>query len=316
MGVPGLGVIGTGFWGRNHARVIHELEAVELVGVCDLDPSKAREIGEQYNVEWYTRDEDLVARNDLDAVCVCTPTVTHADIALKLIARGKHVLIEKPIAENVTQAQGIVDAAEREGVFTMTGFIERFNPGFRRLKQMVVKEEVGTVVLAFARRVGSWPVRVGDVGVLKDAAIHDIDIVRHLYDDDPAILFARAGSLRHTHEDFVQIMMGFEGIKTAFVEANWLTPQKIRTLRVTGSDAIATLNYLTQEIVLEDEEKTLKLTHEWEEPLKNELEHFATCVRTNDTPAVTGFDGLRALQIAEAAIRSAHTGKAIQLRWR
>jgi UDP-N-acetylglucosamine 3-dehydrogenase len=153
------------------------------------------------------------------------------------------------------------------------------------------------------------------VGVLKDAAIHDIDIARHLYDDDPAILFARAGSLRHTFEDFVQITMGFEGIKTAFVEANWLTPHKIRTLTVTGSDAIAILNYLTQEIVLEDEEKTLKLKHEWEEPLKNELEPFATCIRTKKAPAVTGFDGLRALQIAEAATRSAHTGKAIQLHW-
>jgi UDP-N-acetylglucosamine 3-dehydrogenase len=315
MGIPGLGIIGTGFWGRNHARVIHEMETAELVGVCDLDPSKAREIGEKYNVEWYTRDEDLIARNDIDAVCVCTPTVTHADIALKLIARGKHVLIEKPIAETVGQAQQIVDAAEREGVFTMTGFIERFNPGFRRLKEMVVREEIGTAVLAFARRVGSWPVRVGDVGVLKDAAIHDIDIARHLYDDDPAILFARAGSLRHTFEDFIQITMGFEGIKTAFVEANWLTPHKIRTLTVTGSDAIAILDYLTQEIVLEDKEKTLKVKHEWEEPLKNELEHFATCIHTKKAPAVTGFDGLRALQIAEAATQSAHTGKAIQLHW-
>lgn len=315
MGTPGLGIIGTGFWGKNHARVIHELESAKLVGVCDLNPSKAKEIGEKYNVKWYTRDDDLIAQNDIDAFCVCTPTITHANIALKLIAQGKHVLIEKPIAENVEQAQQIVDAAEREGVLTMTGFIERFNPGVQRLKHMVEKEEIGTTVLAFARRVGSWPVRVGDVGVLKDSAIHDIDIVRHLYDDDPTIIFARAGSLRHRYEDFIQIMMGFEGKKSALIEANWITPHKIRTLTVTGSDAIAILDYQTQEIVVEDKEKTVKLKREWEEPLKNELEHFVTRIRDKRVPDVTGFDGLRALQIAEAAIRSVHTGKAIQLRW-
>jgi UDP-N-acetylglucosamine 3-dehydrogenase len=308
-----VGVIGTGFWGKNHARVLSELENTDLIAVCDTDPVRASAIGKKYGVNWHSQSGGLLMRDDVEAVCICTPTVTHAEIALKAIKYGKHVLIEKPIASSAEQAESILVEANRRGVFVMTGFIERFNPGLQRVKNVIERGEVGEVVLAFARRVGRWPERIGDVGVIKDSAIHDIDIMRFLFGEDPSAVYARAGSLGHRFEDYAQIILSFSGIKTAFVEANWLTPHKVRTLTVTGKDAIVTVDYLTQEIVIEDVGKVVKQEHGWVEPLKSELEHFGNCITRNEEPDVTGLDGLRALQIAEAALTSVKEGEAVRL---
>jgi len=195
----------------------------------------------------------------------------------------------------------------------MVGFIERFNPGLTRVKNIIDRGEIGDVVLAISRRVGSWPERIGDVGVVKDSAIHDLDIMRFLFGEDPQTVYARAGSLNHRFEDYAQIMLSFSGVKTAFVEANWLTPHKVRTLTVTGSKGIVNTDYITQEITIEDDAKEVKPKTTYSEPLKLELEHFADSIINDREPNVTGLDGLRALQIAEASLKSAKTGKTIPL---
>ena len=167
---------------------------------------------------------------------------------------------------------------------------------------------------ATARRVSQWPERIGDVGVVKDSAIHDIDMMRYIFDEDPKNVFAKAGKLRHKRfEDYAQIMLTFSHGKTAFIEANWLTPYRIRKLIVTGSKGIVTLDYLSQEIVIETEEKTFIPRYKWEEPLKRELEHFVKCVIENKQPLVSGLDGLKALIICEAALKSAAKEKSINL---
>jgi len=309
----GFGVIGTGFWGKNHARALSELKNTQLIAVCDTDASKAEEIGKKYGAVWYTSDEELLKRRDVDAVCICTPTTTHADIVFKAIKYKKHVLVEKPMASTTDQAKTIVKMVEERRELMMVGFIERFNPALQKLKNIIEQGELGEVVLAFARRVGRWPERIGDVGVIKDSAIHDIDIMRFLFEEDPSRIYARAGSLRHTFEDYVEIMLSFSGIKTGFVEANWLTPHKVRTLSVTGKDAIATIDFITQELVIEDTGKVIKYKNDWKEPLLLELEHFANCISENKPPEVTVLDGLRALQISETAINSAQTGRAIDV---
>lgn len=313
MGRAGFGVIGAGFWGRNHARVLNEMEDAQLVAVCDTDRARAEEAGRRFGADWYSEDEALLGRDDVEAVCVCTPTATHAEIAIKTIHHGKHVLVEKPMASTVEEAREILRTAEKRGVHVMVGFIERFNPGVQRERRLIEEGALGEVVLAFAMRVGSWPERIGDVGVIKDTAIHDLDIMRFMFREEPRNVYARAGSLGHRFEDYAQIMMGFSGIKTGFVEANWLTPHKIRRLTITGSRAIATLDYITQEVTIEDAEKVLKPTHRWEEPLKLELQHFVNCVIEDREPVVTGFDGLRALEIAEAAFKSIRTKNVVGL---
>jgi UDP-N-acetylglucosamine 3-dehydrogenase len=197
----------------------------------------------------------------------------------------------------------------------MVGFLMRFIPGVQRIKQASEKGEIGTLVYATARRVSEWPERIGDVGVVKDLAIHDIDIARYLFNDDPVEIYAKLGNLRHKKfEDHAQILLTFKGEKTAFIEANWLTPYKIRKLTVTGSEAIMTLDYITQEITIETAGQTVAPRYEVKEPLKLELQHFANAVTNNEETMISGMDGLKALQIAEAALKSARRKTAVKLK--
>ena len=310
----GVAVIGVGFWGRNHARVYMEIPEAELIGVCDIDAKRAKETAEKYGVEAYTDSKKLLKRSDVDAVSICTWTTTHAKETIRALKAGKNVLVEKPIASTVREAKQIVKMAENERLILMTGFIERFNPGVERVIKTIEEGSIGDVVSATSRRVSEWPERVGDVGVVKDSAIHDVDMMRYIFDEDPKTVFAKTGKLRHKRfEDYAQIMLTFSHGKTAFIEANWLTPYKVRKLIITGSKGIVTLDYLSQEIVIETEEKTFIPRYKWEEPLKRELEHFVECVRKNKQPLASGLDGLKALIICEAVLKSAVKGKSVNL---
>ena len=310
----GVAVIGVGFWGRNHARVYMEIPEAELIGVCDIDAKRAKETAEKYGVEAYTDSKKLLKRSDIDAVSICTWTTTHAKETIRALKAGKNVLVEKPIASTVREAKQIVKMAENERLILMTGFIERFNPGVERVTKTIEEGSIGDVVSATSRRVSEWPERVGDVGVVKDSAIHDVDMMRYIFDEDPKTVFAKTGKLRHKRfEDYAQIMLTFSHGKTAFIEANWLTPYKVRKLIVTGSNGIVTLDYLSQEIVIETEEKTFIPRYKWEEPLKRELKHFVECVRKNKQPLASGLDGLKALIICEAVLKSAAKGKSVNL---
>ena len=310
----GVAVIGVGFWGRNHARVYMEIPEAELIGVCDIDAKRAKETAEKYGVEAYTDSKKLLKRSDVDAVSICTWTTTHAKETIRALKAGKNVLVEKPIASTVREAKQIVKMAENERLILMTGFIERFNPGVERVIKTIEEGSIGDIVSATSRRVSEWPERVGDVGVVKDSAIHDIDMMRYIFDEDPKTVFAKTGKLRHKRfEDYAQIMLTFSHGKTAFIEANWLTPYKVRKLIITGNKGIVTLDYLSQEIVIETEEKTFIPRYKWEEPLKRELKHFVECVRKNKQPLASGLDGLKALIICEAVLKSAAKGKSVNL---
>ena len=310
----GVAVIGAGFWGRNHARNFTELSETELLAVCDVDPERAKAVAEQFHVDVYTDSKKLLRRRDVEAVTICTWSTNLAAETLRALKAGKHVLVEKPMASTTREANKIVNLAQRKERILMVGFLMRFIPGVQRIKEAIDKKEIGTLVCATARRVSQWPVRIGDVGVIKDLAIHDIDVTRHLFADDPVAVYAKAGALRHKFEDYAQIMLTFKEAKTAFIEVNWLTPHRIRKLIVTGSEAIMTLDYLTQELTIETAEQTLTPRYKWVEPLKLELQHFSHCVLKNEQPLITGTDGLKALKIAEAALKSARKCTKIKLK--
>ncbi|MCW3981473.1 MAG: Gfo/Idh/MocA family oxidoreductase [Candidatus Bathyarchaeota archaeon] len=309
-----IGVIGVGFWGKNHARVLSELPQTELVAICDLDLERAQGIAEKYGAEAYKDSREMLHHCDIDAASVCTWTTTHAVEALRVLRAGRHVLVEKPLASTITEAKKIVAYARAKERHLMVGFIERFNPSVQNAKAVLEEGKIGELVSATAKRVSQWPERIGDVGVVKDYAIHDIDIMRRVFEEDPKTVYARVGNLKHKeYEDYAQIMLTFKGGRTAFIEANWLTPYKIRDLTLTGSDAILSLDYIKQEITVETSERTLKPRYEWKEPLKLELQHFAESILANEQPEVTGVDGLKALVIAEAAIKSSKQGRAVNL---
>jgi len=311
----GVAVIGTGFWGRNHARVFKELEETELIAVCDVDAERAKAVAKQFSAKSYTNAGKMLKREDIEAVSICTWSTGLAKEALKTLKAGKHVLAEKPMATNVKQAGKLLETAEKEGLHLTVGFLMRFIPGVRHIKKKVEDKTIGDLVCATARRVSQWPERIGDVGVVKDVAIHDIDVMRYLFNEDPIAVYAKTGRMKHRKfEDYTQIMLSFEGGKSGFIESNWLTPYKTRILVVTGSEAIMKLDYITQELTIEDAEETVQPRYPWQEPLKLELQHFANCVLKREKPLITGMDGLKALQIAEAVLKSSAKGRVIKLR--
>jgi len=311
-----MAVVGAGFWGRNHVRVLGEIPEVELIAVCDIDKQRADALSEKYGLKSYGDSMEMYREEEIDAVTICVWSSKLAEESIKALKAGKHVFVEKPMASSVREAQRVLRLAEIKKLKLQVGFIERFNPGVRRVKRAIEDGDIGTPVSATARRVSKWPQRIGDVGVVKDTAIHDIDVIRFLFQEDPASVYASAGCLRHEKfEDFAQIMLSFSSGKSAFIEANWLTPYKIRKLTVTGSEAIVNLDYITQEITIETSGETLTPRHEWEEPLKIELRHFVNCVLDGGEPLVSGIDGIKALKIAEAALKSAAEGRAVKISW-
>jgi UDP-N-acetylglucosamine 3-dehydrogenase len=307
-------VIGTGFWGKNHARVYSELESTELVAICDVNGERAKAVANQFGVKAYTSSSRMLKNEDVEALSVCTWSTKLAEEALKALRAGKHILVEKPMATHTKQAEMLLEVAEENGLHLTVGFLMRFIPGLQHIREAVENKRIGELVCATAKRVSQWPERIGDVGVVKDTAIHDIDVMRFISNEDPIGVYAKTGSMRHRKfEDYAQIMLTYEDGKSAFIESNWLTPYKTRSLTVTGSDAIMRLDYMTQELWIEDPKENLQPRYPWQEPLKCELQHFADCITEKKKPLVTGVDGLKALQIAEAALRSSAKNRAIKL---
>jgi UDP-N-acetylglucosamine 3-dehydrogenase len=307
-------VIGTGFWGKNHARVYKELTETELVAICDIDAERASNVAKQFGAKPYTSAGKMFKNEDIDAVSVCTWSTSLAKEATEAAENGKHVLVEKPMAANTKEAEKLLDTARKKGVHLTVGFLMRFIPGLQQMKKAVEDRTVGELVCATAKRVSQWPERIGDVGVVKDTAIHDIDVMLYLFNKDPIAVYAKTGNMRHKKfEDYAQIMLTFEGKKSAFVESNWLTPYKTRILIATGSEAIMRLDYITQELTVEDAEKTVQPRFKVQEPLKLELQHFANCILKKEKPLITGLDGLKALRIAESALKSSSTDRIIKL---
>jgi UDP-N-acetylglucosamine 3-dehydrogenase len=313
MGPIKVGVIGCGVWGRNHARVYKELKNVTLAGVADSIHSTAREIGERYKTSWYTDPTKIIEDPEIQIISICTPTITHAEISHLAIEAGKNILVEKPMANNVHEAIALIKAAKKHNVLLTVGFVERFNPAVQEAYKRISEGAIGDVILAHTRRVSRSPQRIGDIGVVKDLAIHDIDIINHLFDEDPETIFAVMGKIRHNYEDYANINISYSRNRNAFIETNWLTPRRIRTLTVTGTEGILNVEYTSQQITLENNEMIMQPFLLYKEPLQEELKSFVECVKADKTPMVTGHDGLRALQICEAALKSSDTKKMIKI---
>jgi UDP-N-acetylglucosamine 3-dehydrogenase len=311
----GVAVIGTGQWGKNHARVYKELSSTELVAVCDVNVERAKAMAAQYGVKAYSDSTQMLKDKQIEAVNVCTWSTILAKEAKKALNAGKHVLVEKPMATTPQQAQKLVQTAQENGLHLTVGFLMRFIPGLQLIRQSVEDKKIGDLVCVTAKRVSQWPERIGDVGVIKDTAIHDIDVMRFISKQDPVSVYAKMGSMRiKKFEDYAQIMLTYRNGESAFIESNWLTPYKTRMLTATGSEGIMRLDYITQDLWIEQKTETLQPRLPFQEPLKAELQHFVDCIVDNKKPIVTGEDGVKALEIATAAIQSSSKNRAIQLK--
>jgi UDP-N-acetylglucosamine 3-dehydrogenase len=300
-----VGVIGTGFWGENQVRVLRQSSLADLVAICDANKDRAEEIGSKYGVQWFTQPEKLLRVPGLEAVTVCTPTQTHLKVGTLAIEAGKSLLVEKPMTGEQRSAEKLVRNAKKAGLKLLVGFIERFNPGVKTVKKMLKQRLAGDVIIATGRRVARWPVRIGDVGVVKDTAIHDIDAMRYLFEEEVSTVYARTGSMkRRAFEDYAEMLLRFDGGTTGFIDANWLTPRKVRTLIITGSEATINLDYITQEIIVENSKGLTKPFTPWAEPLKLELDNFLSTVMKDSDAAPSGEDALKAIRICDAALKS------------
>ncbi|MCA9940248.1 MAG: Gfo/Idh/MocA family oxidoreductase, partial [Anaerolineales bacterium] len=216
-------VIGVGAMGRNHARVYADLPGVTLVGVADVDAAQAQAIAERYNTHAFADYRRLLDKQQPDIVSIATPTVDHLPMALEVIARGIHLLIEKPIAYNVAEGEQIIAAAQAAQVTLAVGHIERFNPAVIALKQQLAANTLGRVFQIDARRQGPFPARVKDVGVVIDLAVHDLDVIRYVSGAEVVRIFAETERQIHSeHEDLLTCLLRLSNGAVGTLAVNWL----------------------------------------------------------------------------------------------
>ena len=315
-------VIGLGMMGRAHVRVWDELvEGVELVAVADTDPAALRECTDGRAARGYTDAASMLAAEDLDLVSVVVPTSLHLPTTIAALDAGSNVLVEKPIAATRGEAEKMIDAARRAGRMLTVGHIERFNPAIRELRRRLAAGELGRIFEIRATRLGPFPARIRDVGVVVDLAPHDLDVMRYLLGSDPVRLYAETEQRIHTdHEDLFVGLLKFANGAVGVLDINWLTPTKQRTLSVTGERGMYTADYLAQQLIFYpnpssdgsvDEGMRVEREIERREPLAIELDEFARAARDGGIPPVDPHEAMVALLLARAMVESATTGAVI-----
>lgn len=329
-----VAVIGVGSMGRNHVRVYNEMPGVELVGIVDQNRAVAEPLCHMYRVPYFSDIQEMVETAKPEAISVAVPTEFHYTVARQLLTMRCNVLVEKPIAATLDQGRELVELAERNGCVLTVGHIERFNPAIIDLKRRLENGELGRIFQVHARRVGPFPTRIQDVGVIKDLAIHDLDIMHYLTGSLVDRVYAEAKSTLHAScEDMFIGTLHFTDNTIGLLEINWLTPTKIRELYITGDRGMYRVNYITQDLsFFENAESTnadwkalsllrgvsegsiIQYSIKKKEPLRSELEAFVACVQGKDVRTVRGTDALEALQVALALVESAAVFESVKVR--
>ena len=328
-----VAVIGVGSMGKNHARIYAELTDVDLVAVADSDEARAKQIARKYQIAHYDDYEALLKAEKPDAVSIVVPTAMHKDVASAAMQAGAHVLVEKPIASTVEDGKALIALAEDLGRKLMVGHIVRFNPAIQTLKQKLDEGELGEVIQILCRRIGPFPARIRDVGVVVDLAPHDIDVMRYLTGESPERVYAEIEQRIHTeHEDLVFGLLHFPNGVTGALEINWLTPTKLRETVVLGTGGMFRVNDLTQDLYFYENAETdgnlwpvlgnIKGVSEGRmvrypmnryEPLRAELEAFIHAIVQDEDVPVSGKDGLEALRLAQALIQSGSEHRVLEV---
>lgn len=321
-------LVGAGMMGRNHARVLSQLQGVDFVAVVD-------ELGDPHDVRGgatLMRELTQVSALGVDFAVVATPTSTHEEVATWLFDSGIHVLVEKPVSSDALSGVRIVDRWQASGCVGAVGHIERFNPAIRELKHRLRKGEIGDVFQIATRRQGSFPARVGDVGVTKDLATHDIDLTMWISDSDYSQVFANsAHKSGRNHEDMISVSGRLANGVIVNHLVNWLSPMKERVVVVTGGKGTFVADTLTGDLTLHEngafavdwesfasfrgvtEGTVTRFAYPKKEPLRSELEGFRDAIVQNGDDYVSLAEGVRVVEIADAMLLSTLTGEAQKL---
>jgi UDP-N-acetylglucosamine 3-dehydrogenase len=318
------GVVGLGMMGGSHARVWDEaVEEAELVAVADPDPGAVSRATLGRRARGFDDAERMLAEEELDVVSIVAPTSLHLPVTLAALRAGANVIVEKPIAATRDEALAMIDAAAAAGRMLTVGHIERFNPAIRELRRRLEAGELGRIFQIGATRLGPFPARIRDVGVVVDLAPHDLDVMRFLVGAEPVRIYAETERRIHTeHEDLFTGTVRFANGVLGVLNINWLTPMKRRELTVTGERGMFVVDYITQDLAFHanpeaDEVATVtegdmtRIEVRREEPLAVELREFARAVRDGGPPPVDPHDAMVALLLARKMVESAQIGQAI-----
>ncbi|MBD2487018.1 Gfo/Idh/MocA family oxidoreductase [Aulosira sp. FACHB-615] len=305
-----VGVVGVGNMGQHHARVLSSMKDVELVGVADINVERGLETASKYKVRFFEDYCDLLPH--VEAVCIAVPTRLHYAVGINCLLAGIHVLIEKPIAASISEAESLVNAAAESGCILQVGHIERFNPAFQELSKVLKTEEL---LALEAHRMSPYSHRANDVSVVLDLMIHDIDLMLELA-ASPVVKLTASGTraLDSGYLDYVTATLGFANGIVATLTASKVTHKKIRRIVAHCKNSFTEADFLKNEILVH-RQTTTNLTDNRQllykqdgliekvsttniQPLSAELEHFINCVHGGNQPSVGGEQALKALRLA------------------
>ena len=324
-------VIGVGSMGKNHARVYSELMETRLVGVADINHQVVDNIARIYGGNCYLDYREMLVKEKPDIVSIVVDTIAHAEVGLTALAANAHILIEKPIAATIPEAQSLIEAAKNQNRQLMIGHIMRFNPAIELLKEKLNAEELGQIFQINARRTGPFPSRIQDVGVVIDLAPHDLDLMCYLTGEYPSRIYAETANKIHTrYEDILSALIRFPQGIIGTLDINWLTPTKVREMTVLGERGMFHINSITQDFHFFENDlasgsswpelenikgvsigQVLKFGLIIEEPLKRELRAFARAIINGEPVPINGEDGLNSLRLSHALIESGKRGTPI-----
>lgn len=294
-----VGVIGIGAMGQNHARIYSELPDIKLVGIADVDTHRCTAAGQRFNCNPYMDYRELLRQN-LDAVSIVVPTSLHREVAETVAASGVAMLVEKPIAATIPEAREMVQICRNYNVKIMVGHVERYNPVITVVRKEIEQEEVSLVEIT---RIGPFPPRIKDVGIVIDLATHDVDLIRYLTSSEFKRSFGLISRNLIEHEDLAILAFEMENGTLARVTTNWLTPFKVRELTIATKKKYIKASLTDQRVTeysrySENESYLVRdIKVPYGEPLKLEIEAFLNCIRKDTLPPITGDDGLRVLEV-------------------
>jgi predicted dehydrogenase len=319
-----MGIIGVGNMGQHHTRVLSLLKEVELVGVSDINVERGLETASKYGIRFFENYQDLLPH--VEAVCVAVPTRAHYNVGMTCLQAGVHVLIEKPIAASIAEAESLVNAAADANCILQVGHIERFNPAFSELSKVLKTEEL---LALEAHRLSPYSSRANDVSVVLDLMIHDIDLLLELNGNSNVVKLTASGNqvANSGHLDYVTATLVFANGAIATLTASKVTHRKLRRIVAHCKNSLTEADFLNNEILIHRQTQADYTTDYGQilyrqdgliekvytsriEPLHAELEHFVGCVFGGNQPSVGGEPALKALRLASSIEQMALDGQA------
>jgi len=324
-----IGLIGCGAISTMHMEGYKAIQGVRLISVADIDAKKASVLADKYKTGWYTDYDKMLEKERLDGISICTPPFLHKEIAVAAAKRGINVLCEKPLASNLEDAKEIIEVTSRNNVCLMVGFRHRFIAQNVIMKEMISKGKLGRLLMYRNRfsyvinRENSWASdkKKSGGGALIDHNIHSADLFRWLVGEVKAVS-AQVNTLVQNvpvEENGIILLRSKEDL-IGVIEGSWTTPGNINVIEVYGSEGAGIFRY-DETFKSGSLQVFEKVKNRWSEinikettkDFESEFEHFINCIRTNQNPSVTGEDGLKAMQIIDAAYRAVEEEKWISL---